>query len=239
MNGGGLFCANFYCKRGPFAPCKSCWCGSCYEPSNLIEFLRQTPVDDDGVDQRLVGDELCFLEARNGDNFITPFQCDTCHFRNILGREPVRRNFKDYKILPFVRRANLDALWAQEPNTVMANLREAVRMEKFTSQLGLPSVTPPMGPYLLRDEFGMLAALATFDEGERSRSTFQARCDWENKESSTRWEVFWNPMCENHEGDRYKTRHLGQMTHGYQATGRGKSRETFREETKASQAHGV
>jgi hypothetical protein len=164
MNGGGLFCANFYVKRGPFAPCNNCWCGSCYEPSDLIDFPRQTPVDDDGVDQRLVGDELRFMEARNGDNLITPFQCDLCHFRNILGRGPVRFNFKDAEIMALIRRASLDALWAREPNTVRANLREAVRMEfGFTSRLSLPSVTPAMGPFPLRDHFGMLPAIALLD----------------------------------------------------------------------------
>jgi hypothetical protein len=39
-------------------------------------------------------------------------------------------------------------------------LREAVRMEKFTSQLDLPSVTPPMGPFPLHDDFGMLPVIA-------------------------------------------------------------------------------
>ena len=65
----------------------------------LFDFPRQTPVDEDGVDQRLVGDELRFLEGRNGDNLITPFQCDLCHFRNILGRGPVRSSFEDSEIL--------------------------------------------------------------------------------------------------------------------------------------------
>jgi hypothetical protein len=120
-------------------------------------------VDDDGVDQRLVGDELRFLEARNGDNLLTPFQCDLCHFRNILGRSPVASSFKDSKIMTFIRRANLDAAWAREPNTVSANLREAIRMERFTDQLDLPSVTPAIGPFPLRDDFGMLPAIAVLD----------------------------------------------------------------------------
>ena len=65
--------------------------------------------------------------------------------------------------MAFIRRASLDAFWAREPSTVMANLREAIRMEKFTSSLGLPSVTPPMGPFPLRDDFGMLPAIALLD----------------------------------------------------------------------------
>ena len=129
----------------------------------MLAFPRQTPVDDDGVDQQVLGDELRFMEARNGDNLITPFQCDLCHFRNILGRGPTRTNFKDCKILALIRRANLDALWAREPTTVMANLREAIRMEKFTTQLELPSVTPSMGPFPLKDDFGMLPAIALLD----------------------------------------------------------------------------
>ena len=65
--------------------------------------------------------------------------------------------------MAFIRRANLDALWAREPSTVSANLREAIRMEKFTSELDLPSVTPPMGPFPLNDDFGMLPAIALLD----------------------------------------------------------------------------
>jgi hypothetical protein len=65
--------------------------------------------------------------------------------------------------MALIRRASLDALWAREPNTVRANLREAIRMEKFTSRVGLPSVTPPMGPFPLQDDFGMLPAIALLD----------------------------------------------------------------------------
>ena len=51
--------------------------------------------------------------------------------------------------MALVRRASLGALWAREPNTVAANLREGVWMEKFTSRLNLPCVTLAMGPFLL------------------------------------------------------------------------------------------
>ena len=113
---GGLFCANVYSKRGSFAPC-NCWCGSCYEPSDFIDFPSQTPVDDYGVDQQLVGDELRFLEERNRDNLITPFHCDSCHSRHILGRGPVRTSFEDSEIMALIRIASLDSLWARELNT--------------------------------------------------------------------------------------------------------------------------
>jgi hypothetical protein len=91
-------------------------------PLDLIDSPRQTSVDDDGADQQLVGDELRFLKGRKRDNSITPFQCNLCRFRNILGRGPVKFNLKDKEIMALIRRASLDALWAREPNTVRANL---------------------------------------------------------------------------------------------------------------------
>ena len=61
LGGGGLFSANFYSRCGPFAPCNNCLCGNYYESSDLLDSRRQTPVDDDGVNQWLVGDELRFF----------------------------------------------------------------------------------------------------------------------------------------------------------------------------------
>jgi hypothetical protein len=72
-------------------------------------------------------------------------------------------SLEDNEILALIRRACLDALWAREPNTVQANLREAIRMEKFASRLKLPSVTPAMGPFPLQDDFGMLPAISLLD----------------------------------------------------------------------------
>ena len=31
-----------------------------------------------------------FMVARPGDHLMTPFQCETCHFRNITGRDPIK-----------------------------------------------------------------------------------------------------------------------------------------------------
>jgi hypothetical protein len=53
--------------------------------------------------------------------------------------------------------------WSREPSTVTFNLREAWRMEKASSRLELPSVTPAMGPFPLKDECGMQAALVLLD----------------------------------------------------------------------------
>jgi hypothetical protein len=43
------------------------------------------------------------------------------------------------------------------------NLMEARRTDQTFTRLGMPSVTPPMGPFPLSDEFGMQAAIAILD----------------------------------------------------------------------------
>jgi hypothetical protein len=50
-----------------------------------------------------------FKQARLGDNFLCPFQCDLCHFRNIKGYNPGQDLVKDKDLLVAIRRANLDA----------------------------------------------------------------------------------------------------------------------------------
>lgn len=104
------------------------------------------------------------MMARDGDNLITHFQCDLCHFRNIQRRNPVFSSTEDSRSLELIRRANLDALWSRETTTVAKNLREAIRQEfGFAIPQGLPSVTPPMGPLPLSDDVGMLGAMAVLD----------------------------------------------------------------------------
>jgi hypothetical protein len=46
---------------------------------------------------------------------------------------------------------------------VEKNLTEARRTERTFTRLRMPSVTPPMGPYPLRDDFGMQAAIAILE----------------------------------------------------------------------------
>jgi hypothetical protein len=94
---------------------------------------------------------------------MTPFQCETCHVRNMLGR--IIRNDKasDIELTEMIRRANLDSFWSRERSTVYSNLLEARRMERTMRKCGLPSNTPPMGPWPLADSVGMKAAIAVLD----------------------------------------------------------------------------
>jgi hypothetical protein len=99
------------------------------------------------------------MQARAGDHLMTPFQCDECHFQNIMGRNPSVLEPKDSEILEYIRRATLDAFWDRSNSTVNSNRRAAHKLESFGESLGLPSMAPPMGPFPLRDDAGMRIAI--------------------------------------------------------------------------------
>jgi hypothetical protein len=105
-------------------------------------------------------DEGRFMMARNGDNLVTPFQCDLCHFRNLLNRDPVDNLAQDIRLLKLIRRANLDALWSREPLTVKNNLLTCRQGASIATSLGIKvKLFRPMGPFPVEDKFGMGAAV--------------------------------------------------------------------------------
>ena len=119
-----------------------------------------------------------FNVGRAGDHLMVPFQCGLCHFRNILLRNPDDARATDLEILDMVRRANLDAFWSRESSTVDGNLREANRMEQTTRRLGLPCVTPPLGPWPLEDKQGMKVAIAVLDRS-LDKGAYEATVQWD------------------------------------------------------------
>jgi len=105
-------------------------------------------------------EESRFMIARNGDNLVTPFQCDTCHFVNIMKREPLDDLASDVRMLKCIRRVNLDAFWSREPGTVNGVLTEALRGLTIASQLGFAhALFQPRGPFPVEDTMGMAAAI--------------------------------------------------------------------------------
>lgn len=116
------------------------------------------PKDADGEVVLEEKDKMRYLEARDGD-LVTPFQCETCHVRNFLGRDPQPNLASDVRLIKLIRRANLDAFWCSEPKTVMGTLREARRGLRIASSLGFrDNLFTPLGPYPLEDVVGMRAA---------------------------------------------------------------------------------
>jgi hypothetical protein len=89
FDGAGLFCGNFSSRRGVWTECHQVWCGKCYKPLDNNEFPIARPRDEEGNEVLAEEDRERFIVARNGDNLVTPFQCDLCHFRNLVGRDPV------------------------------------------------------------------------------------------------------------------------------------------------------
>jgi hypothetical protein len=115
----GVFCGNFYSKRGAFASCRGVWCAECFVPLGKNNFPIKAQVDEDGEVLEDNGLVPRFRQARSGDHLMTPFQCELCHFRNIMGRNPVTVSRLDSELMEYFRRANFDAFWARETTTVM------------------------------------------------------------------------------------------------------------------------
>jgi len=119
-----------------------------------------------------------YMYARKGDGFITPFQCDLCHFRNLQGRDPKPGRGKDDRLLVFIRRATLDAFWSREPGTVAKNLGQLKLMSKAADELGLcrERMFPAFGPLPVEDKAGMGVAVCvlrrSLDRG-RTEDTVQ------------------------------------------------------------------
>lgn len=110
-------------------------------------------------------DEDRFMYGRAGDQFMCPFQCDTCIFRTVYGRDPDQTgSANDQKNLRLIRRVNLDALWSREPTTVSSNLGSIRKGLKIAEKLGVQRLYPQLGPYPMRDEFGYALAMVMAED---------------------------------------------------------------------------
>ena len=58
------------------------WHGKCYKPRPGDDFPIAKLAEYEGDEDELQDDVETekFTHARNGDNFMCPFQCDLCHF---------------------------------------------------------------------------------------------------------------------------------------------------------------
>ncbi len=126
--------------------------------------MRKT-LDEDGAVIEREKEEDRFLVGRDGDHFMTPFQCELCQFRSIVGRSPRSGNKADDLSMEYIRRVSLDAFWAREPSTVTTNLGVVKRVVRTENKMGWVNlILPPMGPFPLKDTFGMGAAVAVLDK---------------------------------------------------------------------------
>jgi hypothetical protein len=154
-----LFCANFAHSRECWPTCNQVWCGECYSLHPLDRFSRHVPADESGFDWRPQEDLLHYTHGRNGDNLVTPFQCNLCIFRNLQCRNPLP-GLQDDLLLCCIWRVNLDAVWGRESTTVASTLRCARQMVTMWHHVGLATAFPNMGPQPVKDSFGYSVAIA-------------------------------------------------------------------------------
>ena len=119
-----------------------------------LKFHIALPLNDEGLVWRRRQDKDRFMHARDGDMWLTPFQCDWCWFINLTSREPMPGIKLDTRLLGYIRRANLDYFWSRASSTVGANLGWLKKEMKFSRDLGLDPITVPMGPWPLGDQQG-------------------------------------------------------------------------------------
>jgi hypothetical protein len=142
------------------------WCGTCYVPAKSDNYPVKTLVTEYGeAVVRRLQDGRC-TEGRNGDNLACPFQCDSCHLRNIKKRDPFSSDLRDLRLLYGIRRANLDAFWARTPGTVNINLTLMLSIVKVQEEdHGIPRghMFRPQGPDPVEDTFGIMNAVVLLD----------------------------------------------------------------------------
>ena len=117
------------------------------------------PENDAGNLHRKKVDKNRFMEARNGDSLIQPFQCDICWFRNLHRRSPREDSEVDTRMMAHIRRVNLDLLWSREPATIKKQITNFNKSVKADLMHGLDPVFPKKGPWKIGDDVGFRVAL--------------------------------------------------------------------------------
>jgi len=128
-----------------------------------VEFVVKATLDEEGNVILKDDDKTRFMEGRDGDHLMTPFQCELCHFRNLYNRNPLPNFQQDVLAMDFMRRVNLDAFWKTARSTVKTNCYQIERCLRTQLKFGIPHILPPVGPFALQDECGMGAAMAVLD----------------------------------------------------------------------------
>jgi hypothetical protein len=147
------------------------WHASCYlsrERDNypVGKLADENEGNDDLVDGDLddAQDENNYKYARKGDNFMCPFQCDLCHYRNLTGKDPGDNFEQDLRLLVAIRRAILDSFWARAESTVGNNFRDLKKFKTIGEEkLGLKTILPEMGPFPLEDTWGIGVAVVILE----------------------------------------------------------------------------
>jgi hypothetical protein len=140
------------------------WHAKCYTPRSHDKFpiatlVRYEEDEDEKEELKDAKEETKFRYARLGDNYMCPFQCDLCHYRNMKGCDPGENYEEDLKLMTGIRRAILDSFWGRAEATIANNFRDLKKLAKIEQEVGLNNTLPDMGPFPLEDTWGMSVAV--------------------------------------------------------------------------------
>lgn len=155
----GIYCANFAHARGIWGPCRSVWCGPCYTADPNLPFHVNAPEEDEGIVWKRRKETSKFMTARSGDGLFTPFQCDSCVFKNIKRRAPKACSQADMNLMGYIRRANLDALWSRATGTITGSVAGLRKIIKTAKEFDMLPPLEPLGPWPVEDIQGMRLAI--------------------------------------------------------------------------------
>ena len=146
----GIFCVNFCVSREGYPPCQGSSCGQCFSLEGKTSFpiKREEYKTNENTNSRDVQRlELAwkekhqkrndFLQARNGDHLLIPYECPLCVFRILKGRSPMAGSQSDCLLTDCIQRAILDAFWTRSTSTVKVYARQVRKMLEFSDIVGL------------------------------------------------------------------------------------------------------
>jgi hypothetical protein len=127
------------------------WCGKCYFSDNTLHkfHIQQAESFGDGSTEIEDQERLQvawgtrhqppnqYMHGRDGDNLLTPFECDTCIFRKLRRHSPDHSSLVDCRLMDCIRRINLDAFWSRATSTVKGNQDRVESALAISRSLGL------------------------------------------------------------------------------------------------------
>ena len=135
---GGIFCHNFFSRRGEWTPCLSASCRSCYHIDPGLGFPLNRPLRDESMYyRRMREDENRYLVVRKRDWILAPHQCEKCWFVNLCGCCPDSGILADIQRLELPNRANLDIFWRRDTSTIHEMLGYAKEVARISREAGI------------------------------------------------------------------------------------------------------
>jgi hypothetical protein len=192
---GGIFCANFYCSVGGYGPCRSSWCGECYS-SRLLEInFHIHKAQDEAEDANARGQmdqarltqawgkraqsETDYLQGRNGDHTLVPFECDLCIFRKLRKSSPDLSRESDKLLLGCIRRMDLDAFWSRSTDTINGHRGKLEHSLKLSKLVGLEGPYHHEGPMPTYDHCGYEVAIQMLLNSRSPGKYSKDYCQWD------------------------------------------------------------